>query len=433
MDSAPSAGFPWTSKSPAPKTPYPGAFEAPVGRVLPPLSTGFPLHLQKTLSAESSPNTDEGYSTESTPSCAKPPPGFPQTTNAGIDTYETAIANITSNRTVEFFEDLGPLETLIAFDQLPDQLVVYEHGSTVPSYYKRVYARVTEDGDRFYVPTEGICHPLCDAAILHLSPSSADIHTSHSTVKRAAFTFDGKCDKVVAKFPQDTCGAHHRVHHEAFVYEAFPPYISEYFRFIPDNDDEPSAAASEPVVPKGKAPKKGGKFKRILRKVVKVVKDGENDSMMPKSIIIPPVVPKFYGTNWARPILLTEDCGEPVDVDMMSVQDKELCALPMKFLHDVAFVHQGIAPSKFLVQPGPLTVPPERRSWAFPSYRVVGFGVGSGMPNTKDEDLWAEFEVLCDKDDLAVSAALAPSSANCRRNGRGTEINGPLFGMHGTC
>ncbi|RDX52432.1 hypothetical protein OH76DRAFT_157397 [Lentinus brumalis] len=429
------SGFPFTNKSLVPKTPYPGAVEASVVRSLPPLSTQFPLHLHKTLSAESSPSTDEGYSTESSPSCAASPPGIPETTNVGIEAYGASMAETTTKRTAEFFEDLGPLETAITFDQLPDELVVYEHGSTVPVQYKRVYARITEDGDRFCVPTQGICHPVRHSAILHLAPPTTDIHSSHSTIKRGAFTFADKCDRVVAKFPQARCGAHHRLHNEALAYEAFPPYIAEYFVFVPEDSDEPQ-------VPQGTVPKKRGRFKRILRKVAKVVKDvatsstnmapipdGESDSMTPNYIIIPPVVPKFFGyyvpahveklpchptcgaagvcaTAWAQPVLLMEDCGDAIDVEMMSEKDKRLCALPLKFLHDVAFVHQGIAPSKFVMQPGPLNCSPEMRSWASPSFRVVGFGVGSGMASTEDEDLWAEFELLCEEDEKAANAVL---------------------------
>lgn len=59
----------------------------------------------------------------------------------------------------------------------------------------------------------------------------------------------------------------------------------------------------------------------------------------------------------------------------------------------------GVAPSKFMVQAGPLTVPHHRRSWEFPSFRIVGFGLSNGMPLTQDDDFWYDFdETLCGED-----------------------------------
>ncbi len=43
-------------------------------------------------------------------------------------------------------------------------------------------------------------------------------------------------------------------------------------------------------------------------------------------------------------------------------------------LHDAGFLQGSIYPRNILIQPGPLTIPPSKRSLASPSFRIIDFG-----------------------------------------------------------
>ncbi|RPD61825.1 hypothetical protein L227DRAFT_574304 [Lentinus tigrinus ALCF2SS1-6] len=245
------------------------------------------------------------------------------------------------------------------------------------------------------------------------------------------FTFRQEHGRVVAKFPHPTCGAHQRIHKEGMVYGAFPFHLSEYARLKVDDDDGQPA----PVIPERSAPKKGGKLKQVCRAIGRAIKDAATsstleappprdacDRMRPRMVTVPPIVPKFFGyyipvevpslschptcgpwgtcpIRWPQPILLMEDCGSPIDLGETPERYRRECATLVDWLHDGEFLHSDLRPSKFLVQAGPLTVPPHRRSWQSPSFRLVGFGMSNGLPISQDDDFWFEFEdSLCEED-----------------------------------
>jgi len=58
-------------------------------------------------------------------------------------------------------------------------------------------------------------------------------------------------------------------------------------------------------------------------------------------------------------------------------------------LHDAGFIQRSIAPRNFLIQPGPLHFPPEKRSYETPSFRLIDFGRArnSNDPKQKQEFL----------------------------------------------
>ena len=49
--------------------------------------------------------------------------------------------------------------------------------------------------------------------------------------------------------------------------------------------------------------------------------------------------------------------------------------------HTIGFLHGSVYPRNILIQPGPLTIPPSKRSLASPSFRIIDFG----RSESKDE------------------------------------------------
>ncbi|KAJ8473758.1 hypothetical protein ONZ45_g16179 [Pleurotus djamor] len=74
------------------------------------------------------------------------------------------------------------------------------------------------------------------------------------------------------------------------------------------------------------------------------------------------------------PILLLEDCGEPIEPTKMNIDDRTEC---LSFIHRLGFAdmaHNSVYTRNILVQPGPLDRPPPLRSLDTPSYRIIDLG-----------------------------------------------------------
>ncbi|KAF9509989.1 hypothetical protein BS47DRAFT_1300795, partial [Hydnum rufescens UP504] len=111
--------------------------------------------------------------------------------------------------------------------------------------------------------------------------------------------------------------------------------------------------------------------------------------MVPKDITgtrAVPVVPKSYGYYTMdgvdksgrrhNPILLIEECGEPI-----ATYDSECAQLPLsdsmvRRLHRAGFYQGSFSPRNIVMQPGPLHFPPAQRTLDQPSYRIIDFGRG---------------------------------------------------------
>ncbi|EMD36822.1 hypothetical protein CERSUDRAFT_51449, partial [Gelatoporia subvermispora B] len=117
---------------------------------------------------------------------------------------------------------------------------------------------------------------------------------------------------------------------------------------------------------------------------------------------VSPVVPKFYGyyapvdddgkvndegyydasddddypVGGPSPILLIEECGDPIDSSELSLDDRCECYSHVVRLHHAGFVQNSFYVRNILVQPGPLTRPPAERSREIPSFRIIDFGRG---------------------------------------------------------
>ncbi|KAK7682781.1 hypothetical protein QCA50_014165 [Cerrena zonata] len=113
-----------------------------------------------------------------------------------------------------------------------------------------------------------------------------------------------------------------------------------------------------------------------------------------------PVVPKFYGyylpeginmndalkCNVASPILLMEECGKPVEPEDYSLDKQSECFSLIHRLHKAGFVQNSPYLRNMVVQPGPLTVPPEKRSMKYPSFRIIDFGRGQDWDSYVGKD-----------------------------------------------
>ncbi|KAI0688594.1 hypothetical protein BC835DRAFT_1256903, partial [Cytidiella melzeri] len=116
---------------------------------------------------------------------------------------------------------------------------------------------------------------------------------------------------------------------------------------------------------------------------------------MKHPVPIGPVVPKFYGyyvpvriedgkevlcdeidpsSNSA--LLLIEECGKPVEPAKFTADMRSECYSMMCRLHYAGFVQGSFFVRNILVQRGPLTLPPEKRSKKTPSFRLIDFGRG---------------------------------------------------------
>ncbi|KAF9785305.1 hypothetical protein BJ322DRAFT_989382, partial [Thelephora terrestris] len=211
-----------------------------------------------------------------------------------------------------------------------------------PWIYERLYPSFSRDwsADRFAED------PL--TAELSLDPEEVVGVGNHSNVYRATLTLpkglsgrtpDGKIT-VVAKtaFPH----SNHRalLHNEAKIFGSFPRHFSEEWC-------------------------------------------GYN-MVSPLSWPVPvgPIVPKFYGyylptgenRDKLSPILLMEECGNPVDPDILTPDQRTECHSLFLRFHSQGYLHQSTYIRNVVIQPGPLTRHPQERSMSTPSFRLIDFG-----------------------------------------------------------
>ncbi|EPQ53121.1 hypothetical protein GLOTRDRAFT_79187 [Gloeophyllum trabeum ATCC 11539] len=121
------------------------------------------------------------------------------------------------------------------------------------------------------------------------------------------------------------------------------------------------------------------------------------------------VVPKFYGyyepfeqhagphkAEWEKrsPILLLEECGSPIEPKNFSLDERAECYSLLLRLHLADFVQNSFYVRNILVQPGPLTAPPEKRTMSKPSFRIIDFGRAQYFPPevASDKKKWDEFK-----------------------------------------
>ncbi|KZS99889.1 uncharacterized protein LAESUDRAFT_667429 [Laetiporus sulphureus 93-53] len=273
------------------------------------------------------------------------------------------------------FGHLSKLEEFIPEEYFPDILLVHDADGLTPGVirdtkrgsskpfdapsvrYKRVWP--TESSELFKEAKydDNIIHPLPEAekprtAHLYLSAQCVIGKGNHSLVYRAALRLPPPL-KAIGPFGQVTTAAKLAIPEqsardmlktEADIYNKFPRHLMEHW-------------------------------------------SGYN-LIAPHNFPVPvhAVVPKFYGyyvpeedtpasdVSGLSPILLIEECGEPIDPKELSLDEQSQCYTHILRLHLEEFIQNSVFTRNILIQPGPLDVAPHFRSREHPSFRIIDFG-----------------------------------------------------------
>ncbi|KAK7026580.1 hypothetical protein R3P38DRAFT_2942570 [Favolaschia claudopus] len=243
------------------------------------------------------------------------------------------------------FEQLPKLEESVPAQYLPRLLCVHDPDARVSGtessdnliHYRRIYPEPVSSHEH-----------LQDAGHLRLTRQSRIGCGHHSNVYHAALSLATSATqhlRVVAKVAVPRVQAREFLHHEAAIYDSFAEHVSQEFSgyaLVP--------GIRYPVPVAAVAPKFFGYY----------VLDREDY--------------EFCNTAEPSPILLLEECGEPIDPQTLSHDDKAECFSLFLRLHLSGIVQKSAFKNNILVQPGPLTAPPHRRSLNSPSFRVIDFG-----------------------------------------------------------
>ncbi|KAI0329808.1 hypothetical protein GY45DRAFT_1324614 [Cubamyces sp. BRFM 1775] len=289
-------------------------------------------------------------------------------------------------------KDLPTLGEKLPEAFLPDILLVHDperttrHTSTPhePIKYRRVVYRVPQSSDVESDNTQG-SQSLTDYVLPPRDPDAEDriahLHLRqtnrlgtghHSSVYRAPLTLPPPLSAysptgqvtVAAKLAFPHCTAHALLHNEARTYHAFPEHAQQEY-------------CGYNIVPPCHYP-----------------------------VPIGPIVPRFYGfylpvdkdgnftdefalhgkehsrctedgacrVPWISPILLIEECGEPIKPEGFTADERTECFSLMMRLHELRITQGSFYERNVLVQPGPLSAPPSMRTLDKPSFRIIDFG-----------------------------------------------------------
>nr|VWP01420.1 DnaJ like subfamily C member 3 [Ganoderma boninense] len=296
-------------------------------------------------------------------------------------------------------EGLPKLEDFVDMDDLPELLIVYDKSNITnraphspmrePLLFRRAYPKILHKSTS---PRRGFLF-LDDAntiasgrrSAVHRAPLVATLGEANGQQRKRV--------TVAVKTANADCRSHHLLREEAKGYAAFPREFFTPSKPIPADGPLPVRSSPPAMRPRGMFP-------------------GWGVAMRPKSPaperVDPPIAPRFYGfyvpvnpdgkslvrchssckdfansdcpvPNWAKSLLLMEDCGEPIDSLSMPYKHRDECFELVQRMHRQGFSHGHAHPRNMLVQPGPLSVPPALRSMATPSFRLVSFGRWRGL------------------------------------------------------
>ncbi|RDX52419.1 hypothetical protein OH76DRAFT_1470364 [Lentinus brumalis] len=280
-------------------------------------------------------------------------------------------------------QDLPKLEEFIPDGLFPDVLLVHDpqkltnHEQTGddPVKYKRVYPVFPRDKAETKLSAqkeELVAH-------LHLHPANQLGSGHHSFVYTAPLTLPpplsarsrtGQCT-VAAKLAYNRCTAHTLLKNEGEVYNALPKHTQEEycgFNFVPPCHRYPVPVGA--IVPK-------------FFGFYVPVSDSHSDDVVHADCS----EDEPCRIDRMSPILLMEECGKPVEPEKFNADQRTECFSLLLRLHSLPKpVRQGsFYVRNIMIQPGPLTVPPERRSFAYPSFRLIDFGRGERFEGGEDK------------------------------------------------
>ncbi|KAI0922746.1 hypothetical protein AcV5_009639 [Taiwanofungus camphoratus] len=249
--------------------------------------------------------------------------------------------------------DIPKLEEFIPEQFFPDTLMVHESENTVVEY-----ARIFPNLDRNEDHPERIAHLYSTGVVIGQG--------HHSLVQRMVLTLPpplsayGRTKRVMvaAKMAFPVRSARKFLRHEAETFAKFPRHLQEEwcgYNFVPP--------IRHPVPVGAVVPKFYGYY-------VPVGKDGKKKDETWEGY------DDNDGTRVSShsPILLMEECGVPIEPSEFSLDDRSECYSLILRLHLADFVQGSMYIRNVLWQPGPLTVPPEKRSRKTPSFRIIDFG-----------------------------------------------------------
>lgn len=114
------------------------------------------------------------------------------------------------------------------------------------------------------------------------------------------------------------------------------------------------------------------------------------------------VVPQFYGyyvpengdddQGYLSPILLLEDCGTPIDVETLDIDDRQECASLLFRFHGAGWSHGSVYARNIVMQHGDIQDWPTYRRHSDRRFRLIDFGRSEKGDTT--EESWAAQKLL---------------------------------------
>ncbi|RPD61824.1 hypothetical protein L226DRAFT_612198 [Lentinus tigrinus ALCF2SS1-7] len=291
------------------------------------------------------------------------------------------------------------LEKFVNLDHLPDILVVYDKGDITnrsagsrPVYYKRAYPKA-----------ENVVPGNPRRAALFLDTANCIDKGRRSSVYQAPFIATlgpkgapRKHVLVAAKVANNTCRCHQLLRDEARGFSTFPD------QFFDDTNASPWALGPEYAPLVEHLPAMRPRY--LLSWAARM-----NPKPTPQEMV-PPIAPRFYGyyvpiesetstrslarshrncedfqnsncdvSHWPKSIMLMEDCGRRINPGTLPLRHRVQCLQLVERMHLLGFSHGHARASNMLVQPGPLSLPQEKRSMDTPSFRLISLGRWRGV------------------------------------------------------
>ncbi|RDX52430.1 hypothetical protein OH76DRAFT_1433883 [Lentinus brumalis] len=294
--------------------------------------------------------------------------------NGGATTGETTTARATSlplPRNPFLTDGLPKLEEFIPEEHLPDILMVHDpnnvtnarkagRSDVVPIKYKRFYPTPINDEENG--DSKG------KVSQLYLNKTNRFGTGNHSFVYRAPLTLPAPLYAssqsgqvtVAAKLAYDRCTAHGLLHNEARVYDSLPKHTQEDwcgYNVVPQ--------CRFPVPVSAIAPKFYGYYLPV-DDTGNIKLNEHNDCSEDRPCRV----------EWPSPILLMEECGNPVQPSKFTADQRTECFSLILRLHHMDTVQGSFYVRNIMCQPGPLSVAPKERSYDTPSFRIIDFGRG---------------------------------------------------------
>ncbi|KAH9903248.1 hypothetical protein C8Q73DRAFT_633651 [Cubamyces lactineus] len=261
---------------------------------------------------------------------------------------------------------LPKLEEFIPEEYFPDELLVHDpenttHQPQTPTKPIR-YLRCHPDIKRAANAETRVAH-------LYLSKENRFGAGNHSYVYRAPLTLPAPLSAhsptgqvtVAAKLAYSKCTARNLLRNEGEVYNSFPKWIQEEYcgyNIVPQCRFPVPATA---IVPK------------FFGYYLPIDADGDMAEVHhPKCDERKPCT-----VNVPSPILLMEECGTPVEPSEFTIDQRTECFSLILRLHYMELIQGSFYVRNIMIQPGPLTAPPEKRTLDTPSFRIIDFGRGA--------------------------------------------------------